>query len=109
MIPDTSLGGIDVPDEYFFLLCGFMAGDCLTDLAGFFCVGIVFLRVFRAGPEPEADERGLYSRLRSTGEVVSDVSELRRAPYTEDWLVWFLASSAGDVKGLKLSPGSARS
>ncbi len=80
MIPETSLGGIDVLDGYFFLFCGFMAGDCLTDLAGFFCVGMVFLRVLRGGPWPEAEERGLYSRLRSTGEVVSDVSELRRAP-----------------------------
>ena len=80
MMPETSLGGIVVLEGCFFLLCGFMAGDCLIDLAGFLRVGIVFLRVFRGGAWPEVEEDGLYSTLRSTGEVVSEVSELRTAP-----------------------------
>lgn len=83
MIPETSFGGIVVLEGCFFLLCGFIAGDCLTDLAGFFWVEIVFLRVLRIGAALEVIGDGLMSRLRSIGEVVSEVSEPLMAAYTE--------------------------
>ena len=72
---DTSLGGIVVLDSCFLLLCGFIAGDCLIDLAGFFGVGFVFLRVLRTGAAVGAVGEWLKSWLRSIGEVVSEVSE----------------------------------
>lgn len=73
MIPETSRGGIVVLEVCFFLLCGFIAGDCLTDRAGFFCVGKVFRRAFLAGTEPEVGSLA----LRAIGEVVLELSELR--------------------------------
>ena len=73
MILETSRRGIVVLEVCFFLLCGFIAGDCLIDLAGFFCVGRVFRRVFLAGTDPELGRLV----LKSMGEVVSEVSELR--------------------------------
>lgn len=75
MMPGTSLGGIVVLEVGFFLFCGFIAGDSLIDRAGFFCVGKVFRRVFLACPGPEVGSLA----LRSTGDVVSDLSELRTA------------------------------
>lgn len=80
MIPETSRCGIVVLVVCFFLLCGFMAGDCLTDLAGFFCVGRVFRRGFLAGTVPEAGRLA----LRSIGDVVSEVSELRIVSKAEE-------------------------
>ena len=66
----------------FFLVCGFIAGDCLTARAGFLVDDDD--EVFRfdlrkdATVEPVVDAEN--SRFGSMGDVVSDVSEPRTAP-----------------------------
>lgn len=84
IIPEISFGGIVVLDVCFFLLCGFIEGDCLTAREGFFkAAEEVFLLDFRMEPGLEAEIGAPKSRFISMGEVVSEVSELRTAPYTE--------------------------
>ena len=81
MIPVISFGGMTVLEGCFFLVCGFMAGDCLTARAGFL---VEDDEVFRfdlrkdATVEPVVDAES--SRFGSMGDVVSDVSEPRIAP-----------------------------
>ena len=91
----------------FFLDWGFMAGDWRTARAGFLVdVDVVFLLDFFPGAGPLAEVTlVLLSMFMSIGDVVSEVSDPRRAPYTDRWVAWCWASSAGEVRGLKYSPG----
>lgn len=81
MIPDISFGGMTVPEGCFFLLFGFIAGDCLTARAGFFVDDEdVFRFDLRKDAAAEPAEVAEISRLGSMGDVVSEVSEPRTAP-----------------------------
>ena len=73
-----------VLDGCFLRVCGFMAGDCRTERAGFLdATDVVFLRDFLTGGTLPALGYALKSMFMSIGEVVSEVSEFRTAPYTD--------------------------
>lgn len=81
MIPDISFGGMTVLEGCFFLFCGFIAGDCLTERAGFLVddeEGFRFDLRKDVAVEPVIGADN--SRLGSMGDVVSEVSEPRTAP-----------------------------
>lgn len=63
-----------------FLLWGFIDGDCLTVRPELFDAEAGFRFDFRAGIELEVPMGALKSMFASTGDVVSEVSELRTAP-----------------------------
>ena len=63
-----------------FLLWGFIDGDCFTVRPELFDAEAGFRFDFRTGIELGATVVALKSMLASTGDVVSDVSELRTAP-----------------------------
>ena len=92
-----------------FLLWGFIDGDCLTVRPELFDTEAAFRFDFRAAIELELTVGVLNSMLASTGDVVSEVSELRTAPLTECWFACLCASKAGEVRGLKYSPGTGYS
>lgn len=66
--------------EFFFLLCGFIDGDCLTARPVLFVTVLVFLFDFRKAIEFWVPIGALKSIFMSTGDAVSEVSELRKAP-----------------------------
>lgn len=63
-----------------FLLWGFIDGDCLTVRPELLDAEVGFRFDLRAGIELATNVDPLRSMLASTGDVVSDVSELRTAP-----------------------------
>lgn len=81
MTSATSFGGITVLVGSLRLDCGFIAGDCRTVLVGFRPPALeVFLLVLRRGAMFDMDGLAPKSRLKSMGEVPTDVSLLRDAP-----------------------------
>ena len=104
MMVDISFGVSFEVEPCFLRCCDFIIGDCFTDLEADLGVGTVFRRDFRNGPVSTEVECPPSSGSKSIGEVVSEVSELRIAfdlGAEEGW-----PARAGDVKGLKLSPGA---
>ena len=104
MIVEISFGVSFEVEPCFLRPWDFMIGDCFTEREADLEVGIVFRRDFRTGPAFEKLDTTPTSVFMSIGEVVSEVSELRivldLAAAADVW-----PASAGDVKGLKLSPG----
>ncbi len=81
MMPDISFGAMTVLEGCFFLLCGFIAGDCLTARFGFFVDDEdVFRFDLRKDVVVEQVVGVESSRLGSMGDVVSEVSDPRTAP-----------------------------
>ena len=77
---ETSLGGITELVDGLFLLWGFIDGDCLTVRPELFDPEAGFRFDFRVAIELELMVGVLKSTLASTGDVVSEVSELRTVP-----------------------------
>lgn len=82
MTPETSFAGMAVLVECFFLLWGFIEGDCRTVRLPAFDVEVVLLLDFRTD-EVGIGTGALKSIFISIGEVASEVSDLGTAPYIE--------------------------
>lgn len=80
IMTETSLGGMTELVDGLFLLWGFIDGDCLTVRLELFDTEAAFRFDFRGVIELELTVGVLNSTLASTGDVVSEVSELRTAP-----------------------------
>ena len=72
--------GIVELTEFFFLDCGFIDGDCLTARPVLFVTVLGFLLDFRKAIEFWVPIGALKSIFMSTGDAVSEVSELRKTP-----------------------------
>ena len=110
MMAGTWLGGMTALAACFLRFCGFIDGDCRTVRPGVLAAEVGRLVDFRPADDALVADRGAFkSRFISIGEVVSDVSDRFTAPYPDGGWACFCASSAGEVSGLKYSPGTGYS